>query len=272
VIGAARSGTTSLYRVLARHPEVFVPETKEPRFFNRNWDKGWDWYRELYRDAPPDRVAGDFSPSYSNARGRNAAAERIARAYPQARIVYLVRNPIDCAISNWRMTAETLGKALPFGDALADPAWSTSVLHRVMFFRQLGEYRRLFPEEQILVAPLEALRHDGGATLAAIQRHIGVGVRDIRFPKGNASDRKPGRPGFPEITPPERRAFLDLVAPDAAALLAHLGLAADTWRLGVHAPNWEPRPKPRPEPTAESMAGPAAGPAPAAGADRSGKI
>jgi hypothetical protein len=239
VIGAARSGTTSLYKALARHPEIFVPKKKEPRFFRENWDKGWDWYAEIYRGAPAGRVAGDFSPSYSNAAGHNPVADRIARAYPTARIVYLVRNPIDCAISNWRMIAESTGRTIPFGESLA--AWATPVLHRVMFFRQLGEYRRVFPDEQILVMPLEALQSDSEQSLAAIQRHIGVAPRPIRFPRANASERKPGRPGFPPIAPAERRAFLELVAPDARALLGHLGLPADTWRLGPKVPNWEPR-------------------------------
>ena len=242
VIGAARSGTTSLYKVFTQHPEVFVPKMKEPRFFKENWEKGWDWYADLYRNAPAGMVAGDLSPSYSNALGRNYTAERIARAYPRARIVYLVRNPIDCAISNWRMLAETTTQQLPFGAALTDPAWATSVLHRVMFFRQFGEYRQVFPEAQILVVPLETLQQDRGKSLATIQQHIGVTVLDIPFPKANASDRKPGRPGFPQISPAERRAFLDLVAPDAQALLAHLGLPADTWQLGMNAARWRPRP------------------------------
>jgi hypothetical protein len=246
VIGAARSGTTSLYKVLKEHPEVFVPAMKEPRFFKENWDKGWSWYREVYRDhagaGPAGLVAGDLSPSYSTAAGgRNMAAERIARFYPAARIVYLVRNPIACAISNWRMIAEVTGEEVSFGAALEDPAWSAAVLHRVMFFRQLGEYRRLFPDEQILVVPLERLQDDGGASLDAIQRHIGVEPRATAFPRANASDRKLDRPGFPEITPAERRAFLEEVTPDARALLAHLGLPAATWRLGADAPAWRPK-------------------------------
>ena len=242
VIGAARSGTTSLYQVLKEHPGVFVPAMKEPRFFKENWDKGWSWYRAVYRGKPAGRVAGDLSPSYSTAAGeRNVAAARIARAYPAARIVYLVRNPIACAISNWRMIAEVTGEEVPFGVALTDPAWSAAVLHRAMFYRQLGEYRRLFPDKQILVVPLERLQEDDGASLAAIQRHIGVEPCATAFPMTNASDRKLDRPGFPEIVPAERRAFLDEVMPDARALLAHLGLPADTWRLGTDAPAWRPK-------------------------------
>jgi hypothetical protein len=242
VIGAARSGTTSLYKVLSRHPDIFVPRVKEPRFFKENWDKGWHWYAGLYREAPAGAAAGDFSPSYSIAAGRNYVADRIARAYPEARILYMVRNPIDCAISNWRMTAEMTGRHRSFGAALADPRWSVTVLRRTLFFRQVSEYRRVFPDAQILVVPLEAMRHDPQRWLAAVQRHIGVEERYLgTFPKSNASSRKSGRPGIPVIPTVDRQRFLDLVTEDARAMLAYLDLPDDFWKLSTRYSGWTSR-------------------------------
>lgn len=240
VIGAARSGTTSLYRALSQHPDVFQNPIKEPRFFGANWDKGWEWYASVFAGATPAMLCGDYSPSYSNAVDVNGAAKRIAEHYPQARIVYMVRNPIECAISNWRMTAETKNEICSFRESLSND-WKSGVFYRALFFRQLQFYRSHFPDAQILVVPLEVVRKDGRDLLARIQRHIGIPeerVYDIPFPRANASEHKVNRPPTPDIPLRDRQYFIDLIRADATALLRHIDQPPSLWRLTTDAPAW----------------------------------
>lgn len=241
VIGAARSGTTSLYRYLEQHPEIYTSPVKEPRFFAENWKKGWAWYEEIYAGAPPEAVLGDFSPSYTVAERPEdqRAAPRLARFYPEARLIYMIRNPIACAISNWRMAAEITGKEIPFLDAFRND-WAWSVYHRCCFFRQITPFRQLFSDAQILVIPLEAIRSTPDEWTAKIHDHIGISPIQARFPKSNASNRKPNRPKAPDIDRAARKEFLDKVQDDALQMLDYIGMPASLWNLSVNSPDWEP--------------------------------
>lgn len=241
VIGAARSGTTSIYNTLVQHPDVFTPTVKEPRFFNENWDKGWEWFSDLYKDAKPGQLCGDFSPSYTCAPAANRSARLIHEHYPNARLIYMVRNPVECAISNWRMTAEVTGEdeQLTFEEAL-DPEspWAYSVLHRSLFYKQLNDFREFFDDEQILVVPLELARIHRDQWVPRFQQHLGLEEQPLTFLRSNASDRKPNRPKTPEIPRAVREKFLDLVAEDTQALLAHIGQPATLWTMGPKAKAW----------------------------------
>lgn len=241
VIGAARSGTTSLYRALGRHPSIFTPTVKEPRFFAENKKKGWEWYSGLYADAPLRSVLGDFSPNYTNTSGINWIAPKMHRAYPDAKLIYMVRNPIACAISNWRMTADIMGESVPFGDCF-DNSWSYSVYHRVCYFRQISPFREHYPDDQILVVPLELMRQDSDTWMNKIYNHIGVDPIETVFPKANASDRKESRPPAPEISLAERQKFYELVWPDTRKMLAYIGQPESLWTMGPNASAWEPKP------------------------------
>lgn len=241
VIGSARSGTTSLYRALEQHPEIYTAPVKEPRFFTQNWNKGWEWYNEIYANAPNNLVLGDFSPSYTNSatRTERRAVNRISKFYPKARIIYMVRNPIASAISNWRMMAEISGEEIPFGEALKN-SWAVAVYHRTCFFRQITPYRELLSDEQILAVPLEAMKTDPDTWIAKIHTHIGISQFRTTFPKANASHRKPDRPGAPVITRQERMEFLALVTDDARAMLDYMAMPASLWNLAVNSREWEP--------------------------------
>src|SRR4051812_39114595 len=91
VIGAMKSGTTSLYHWLAQHPSVRLPRAKEPHFFSREerWSRGVDWYRGLFAEASHDHVTGEFSTSYTAPHFSGVAADRMARVLPSAQLVYL---------------------------------------------------------------------------------------------------------------------------------------------------------------------------------------
>ena len=153
----------------------------------------------------------------------------------------MVRNPVACAISNWRMMAEVRGEEIPFGECFEGP-WSFSVYHRSCYFRQVSAFRELYSDDQILVVPLELMRKDPDEWIDKVYSHIGVETIETVFPKANASDRKAGRPPAPRITMPERERFIELVAPDTRRMLDYIGQPESLWTMGPNAQAWEPKP------------------------------
>lgn len=241
VIGAARSGTTSIYRALSSHPKIFQSDIKEPRFFNTNWSKGWGYYRSVFKGAAPDQLCGDYSPSYSNSPdATNPAARRIASHYPNARILYMVRNPIECAISNWRMTAEIEKQEIPFRETLSN-SWQSMILNRTMYYQQFSLYRDVLPEAQILIVPLELARANSEDWMTKVQRHIGIPedqLQKLVFTRANRSDMKPHRPATPAISPEDRQHYIDLVRADSLRLLDHIGQPETLWDLSITSEAW----------------------------------
>lgn len=109
IIGAAKSGTTSLHKYLSMHPEVsigntkkiFVDDPKEPEFFARDdiYNKGLDWYSKLFSSARKDQICGEASTIYTLYPYFPHVASRISEAIPNVKLIYIMRNPVDLAYS-----------------------------------------------------------------------------------------------------------------------------------------------------------------------------
>jgi len=102
VIGAQKSGTTSLFKYLQRHPELYLPPSKEINFFVNasKFPRGLDWYIETYfRGADEDKLWGEVCPSYI---GYTSAPANIYANCPDVKLVAILRNPIDRAYSHYR--------------------------------------------------------------------------------------------------------------------------------------------------------------------------
>lgn len=110
VIGAEKSGTTWLFDVLARHPDIYLPDTKELSFFNHHETNlktsdyfanlGLPWYEAFYANFREEIAAGDVSPMYLC---DDMAPERIAATIPSARLIVILRDPVERAISHYWM-------------------------------------------------------------------------------------------------------------------------------------------------------------------------
>src|SRR4051812_23135116 len=97
VIGAAKAGTTSLWHYLDAHPSVFMAPAKELHFFDldENWNRGIPWYAEHFAGSESSPVVGEATPGYTRYPHRPHAAARAAATVPDARLIYLVRDPIE---------------------------------------------------------------------------------------------------------------------------------------------------------------------------------
>lgn len=130
VIGAQKSGTTSLFHYLRAHPRIHIPFVKEIGFFSneRKFRKGVQWYLKHFSDAEPHQIVGEVSPQYM---AHPAAPGRIHSLFPDTRLIAVLRNPIDRAHSAYRMAVRRGGEKRAVEEALSPPpitAITTSIM------------------------------------------------------------------------------------------------------------------------------------------------
>lgn len=197
VIGAPKAGTTALHAALAQHPQLYLSPVKEPKFFlcdgpppdhggpgdahsYREWIWRPDDYERLFDDAPAGSRRGESTPFYLS---DFAAQERIRAAVPDARLIVILRDPVDRAYSNWaHLWADGLEPIGDFLEACAEethrreagwaPFWR--YLETGLYGRQLEHLGTLFPREQVHIIRYLSLVEEPAATLDLVTRFLGV--------------------------------------------------------------------------------------------------
>ena len=111
-----RSGTTSLYRYLLEHPEIFMPRSKEVHFFDDRFHEGITWYARQFSDAGVRTQIGEATPNYMY---DGVAMERILSVLPDVRLLVILRNPADRAYSHYWHNRSRGKESLSFTDAIA---------------------------------------------------------------------------------------------------------------------------------------------------------
>jgi hypothetical protein len=177
VIGGMKCGSTTLYHHLSRHPDIFLSNPKEPQFFSRElvFERGFDWYRSLFAEAGL-RICGEASTCYSRAPHFGDVAKRVYSSLPDARLVYLVRHPVDRAYSHYRheVQARMIAGQLPvpsFEEMLEE---TSEIADASDYWMQIEEYRVHYPQEQIHILRLEDLLLHPGEVLGDLQYFLGV--------------------------------------------------------------------------------------------------
>jgi hypothetical protein len=209
IVGHPKSGTTALYEMLRAHPQVFMPELKETRFFARElhprseqagrYPDTLERYLALFSTAGPQQRAGEASPSYL--RSREAAA-RIAELNPQARIIALFREPSRFLASlHLELVQDNVESEKDLRRALElEPERSQADRLReapglvyssyVAYGEQLRRYHAAFPSEQILVLVYDDYLADNESTVRQVLDFIGVdGSLPVERRKANPSVR-----------------------------------------------------------------------------------
>jgi hypothetical protein len=173
VIGAKKSATTSLHRALQAHPDVWVPAEKRTEFFSTDaWDLGVAWYAGRFAKGEGRAAVGECSNSYTRWPNVRGVPERVRRVVPEARLVYLVRDPLARSVAHYRHALVEGWEQRPVGEALLGNP-SEFVL-RSCYALQLQQYLEHFPRDQVLVVTTEDLRDHRAATLARTFEFIGV--------------------------------------------------------------------------------------------------
>ena len=122
IIGAAKAGTTSLYNILAGHPQLAASREKETRFYSHDerYARGAGWYAsEFFRDAAPDAVRMEATPAYLTWSDKVAPRIRQSRGDGRASIVVILRDPVARAYSHYCHRVRLGHEARPFAEALA---------------------------------------------------------------------------------------------------------------------------------------------------------
>ena len=173
VIGAAKSGTTSLHEYLDLHPEISMSREKELNFFveELNWSRGAEWYEQQFEPAP---VRGESSPAYTAYPLRRGVPKRMAATLSDIRLVYLVRDPIDRIVSHYVHRAVTWSDVTTIAEAFADPVVREWLVKPSCYWLQLEQYFEHFARERVLVLDSDELRTRREETLAAVFRFVGV--------------------------------------------------------------------------------------------------
>lgn len=174
-IGAQKAGTTWLFAMLSRHPQVRFPAGKEAHFWDYYLDRGLDWYRGLFEPpAQPGVCQGDITPAYAIL--ERDVIEQVARAFPRVRLIYIIRNPVDRA---WSSALMALQRAEMSIDEASDQ-WFCD------HFRSRGSSRRgdyetcirnwvsVYGSEPLLMLRYESIAREPRALLQRVAAHIGV--------------------------------------------------------------------------------------------------
>jgi hypothetical protein len=204
LIGAPKAGTSALHAALAAHPHLFLSRVKEPKYYmcgdspppgyrgpgDAHSNQEWIWQRErylrLFEGAPEGSLRGESTPFYLYNRD---ARRRIAVDRPDAKLIAVLRDPVDRAYSNWMHlwmdglepradVVEAVRHEQKRIDAGWAPFWHYSSLG--MYGRQLADLFDHFPREQVLLLRYKSLIEEPDATLNRVFGFLGVEGADVR--------------------------------------------------------------------------------------------
>lgn len=182
IIGAAKSGTTSLYHYLCRHPRVSMGKKKEPCYFARDevYGRGLAWYAELFDGAGEDQICGEASTDYTRWPEAPLVPERIKAVMPHVKLIYLMRHPVDRAYSHYvhRHTKE-LYAGEPFTRTFEQHvADDTMCLNSSLYIEQINRYLEHFPRESLLPLLTSDLADRPDEIVAQVCRFLEIETRD----------------------------------------------------------------------------------------------
>ena len=192
IIGCQRGGTTSLYNYITSHPDVEPASWKEIHFFDNNFYKGLDWYKDQF---PDNRISGEASPYYIV---HPHAPKRIAQSKPDVKIIILLRNPIDRAYSHFHHEVRIDSEKLSFKEAinnepkrlegevekmLKDESYYSyahqhfTYLERGKYVDQLKNWFKYFTNDQILILQSESFFDNVQMSMKTVFEFLNLSIK-----------------------------------------------------------------------------------------------
>ncbi len=237
MIGAQRAGTSSLYYYLTQHPQVLAASRKELHFFDAHYHQGAPWYRAQFPLKSSDgAITGEATPYYLF---HPFVPERIKQLLPQAKLILLLRNPVERAISHYYFEVARQNETLSLEEALAqeddriDPELEkmqadesylshTFRLHsykrRGIYVDQIRRYHQHFDPNQMLILSSEAFFADTPGAMKSVFTFLDVD------PDWSAFHLEPKNTGKKAEVPVElRRSLQAYFAPHNRCLYEYLG-------------------------------------------------
>ena len=194
VIGAVKAGTSAIHEYLNLHPEITMSQLRELAFFTStlNWHKGIEWYKPHWPEK--NKIMGETSPQYTYAKDWREVPERISRIIPEAKIVYMVRDPIKRMISHYLHCIRNGNERRKLQDILThEKMQDVWYVQCSMYHTQISHYMNYFPRPQIYIAVLEELQAYPQYAMKDFFKFLGVDhsfFREEFFAPVNVSSRK----------------------------------------------------------------------------------
>lgn len=237
--GVQKAGTTSLFGYLIQHPQMATPSVKEAHFFDdeaQNWSEpDYSRLESLFTEDIRIRIGFDVTPIYLF---WPHSLERIKRYNPGIKLIFIFRDPIERAWSQWRMETDRQAEHLPFHLAIrqgrwrlkgldpTDPAWRVySYVERGFYARQLRRLFALFPRENVLLLRSLDLLRDHQATLESVARFLAIQP----FPALAARTDHLGRRCEDELRPEDVTYLREIFYDDTAEFSRLSGLSVSDW-------------------------------------------
>lgn len=211
IIGAPNAGTTSLWYLLKQHPDIYMSEVKEPRFFSRSdYKKHLTWYKSLFEHVKNEKIVGEASVDYCETHLFKDTPKNIYKFNPTAKLVYVVRDPIDRINSCWRQALSsghwyryyyhTGLMPLSFGKAIFE---YPHLLKTTMYYQNLSEFLKYFDENQIKILFYEDFKRNGQESVQSIFEFLGIDTgfvpNGIDKPKNVGATKKMAHPSLKKI-------------------------------------------------------------------------
>jgi hypothetical protein len=263
IIGAQKSGTTSLYAYLRDHPDVFLASGKEIPYFDRHLDEGLDWCKAKFANVANEHAVGEATPNYMYF---GEGLPHMAEVLPNARLIAILRNPVDRAYSHYWHSRSRGREKLEFADAigaeperlatgsLRDLQWY-SYIDRGRYLAQLKRVCQFYLRESLLVILFEELCHTPAEIFRSVFRFLEVDDTFVPPELGVAHHRQvPARSlklraitrrvpvlhrlidplntpasSYPAMNPEVRAELLNHFEQDNAALAEWLGRDLSSW-------------------------------------------
>ena len=206
IVGAMKSGTSSLAHELRMHPDIFMPE-RELHFFDVDdiYQKGLEYYASFFDARNGQNAIGEKTPTYSYA---PQVAERIAHFNPKIKLVWIFREPLSRAYSHYWFFVGMGKENRSFESALAREAlgqcadFTMRYKDRSVYVSQVENYLKFFPLNQMLFLKFDDLCQERVTTLARVCQFLGVDA-GFRFPEAPKNEN---------VTKTPRRIFLQYLA------------------------------------------------------------
>lgn len=174
IVGAMKSGTTSLHNYLDTHPDIFMSKKpKETQYFvtELNWSKGENWYLSLFESAGNAKIIGESSTDYTKLPRYQGVVQRIATFNPESRIIYIIRDPVERSISNYWWQVQFSAEGRDMLTAMKKVQDITDISYYAM---QLKPYIETFGRERVMALTLEELKSSPTKTLQNLFQWLGV--------------------------------------------------------------------------------------------------
>lgn len=197
LVGAMKAGTNTLHRLLDAHPDIYMSKKpKEPSWFaGSNSGRDEHWYLSLFAGAGDARYVGEASTDYTRAPRLKGVPAKIKAYAPDARILYIMRDPLDRALSHYWWDVQYSVEGRSFTDAARR---SREIVDVGNYAMQIAPYLETFGRERVHALTLETLTADAPATLAALWDFLGLPAANVT--DGTAPRRyNPGRQHVPRL-------------------------------------------------------------------------